>query len=135
MTWTEEQYARIQHLLPIQRGNVKLDHLTFLHAMQCMTQNGCRWRAMPKEFGKWQALYRRFRNWTAIGIFDRIENYLMAQAISIKGIKHLAIDSTYVKVHSNGTGALKKTDPNLSEKVVVVGRPRFIPLLLMKTCR
>jgi hypothetical protein len=44
----------------------------------------------------------------------------MRQAIDIKGIKALAIDSTYVKVHPDGTGAPKKKDRNLSARVVVV---------------
>ena len=65
-------------------------------------------------------IYCRFRYWAACGIFDRIENELMTQAISIKGIKKLALDSTYVKVHPNATGALKKTDRNPSARAVVV---------------
>ena len=40
MELSQEQYERIQHLLPVQRGNVKLDHLTFLRAMQYMAEKG-----------------------------------------------------------------------------------------------
>ena len=73
--------------------------LTFLQALQYMTENGCRWRALPKEFGNWFTIYRRFRYWITHGIFDLIEKELRSQAIDIKGIKALALDSTYIKVH------------------------------------
>ena len=43
------------------------------------------------------------------GIFDSIEKALQAQAIAVKGIKVLALDSTYIKVHPDGTGASKKS--------------------------
>jgi transposase len=126
MELTQEQYARIEHLLPIQRGNVKIDHLTFLRAMQYMAENGCRWRAMPKEFGKWQALYRRFRYWIDIGVFDLIEQELQSEAVDIKGIKSLALDSTYIKVHPDGTGAPKKKVHKPSARAVRAGQPKFI---------
>jgi len=42
----------------------------------------------------------------------------MLQTIDIKGIKSLALDSAYIKVHPDGTGAPKKTDSNLSAEVV-----------------
>ena len=108
MTWTSEQYERIKHLLPKQRGNVEIDNLTFLQALQYMAENGCRWRALPEKFGHWNTIYSRFRYWIALGVFDRIEKELQSQAIAIKGIKALAMDSTYVKVHPDGTGAEKK---------------------------
>lgn len=124
MELTQEQYERIQVLLPVQRGNVKIDNLTFFRALQYMAENGCRWRALPKEFGKWSSIYRRFRYWIDLGIFDLIEKRLQSQAIDIKGIKALALDSTYIKVHPDGTGAPKKKDHSLSAKAVPVGRQK-----------
>ena len=64
---------------------------------------------------KWHC---RFRYWIEIGVFDRIEKTLQSQAIAIKGIKSLALDSTYIKVHPDGTGAPKKKDRNPSARVV-----------------
>jgi transposase len=127
MTWTPEQYNRIKHLLPTQRGNVVLDNLTFLQALQYMAENGCRWRALPKEFGNWNTIYWRFRRWIDLGVFDNIEKELQTQVIGIKGIKILALDSTYVKVHPDGTGAPKKKAPSPSVRVVEDGRQKFTP--------
>ena len=116
MDWTQDHYERIEHLLPKPRGNVEIDTLTFLRALQYMTENGCRWRALPEHFGNWNTIYCRFRYWIAHGVFDRIEKELQSQAIDLKGIKALAIDSTYVKVHPDGTGAPKKKGRSPSAK-------------------
>lgn len=117
MTWTEEQYKRVEHLLPTPRKKSTIDNLTFLRALQYMAENGCRWRALPEKFGKWDTIYRRFRRWIDRGVFDRIENELKSQVIDIKGIKSLSLDSTYIKVHPDGTGAPKKKARNPSAKV------------------
>ncbi|MBQ9371405.1 MAG: transposase, partial [Thermoguttaceae bacterium] len=45
----------------IPRGNVRVDNLTFLNALLYAIENGCKWRALPKEFGKWSTIYKRFR--------------------------------------------------------------------------
>jgi transposase len=108
MEWTAELYERIRPLLPKQRGNVEIDNLTFLQALQYIAANGCRWWAIPEKFGNWNSIYCRFRYWIDTGVFDRIEKELQSQAIAIKGIKALALDSTYIKVHPDGTGAPKK---------------------------
>jgi len=129
MEWTAEQIDRIQHLFPKPRGTVKIDHLIFLQALQYVAANGCRWRAMPKEFGKWYTIYQRFRRWIDLGVFNRIEEELQSQAIDIKGIKALALDSTYVKVHPDGTGAPQKKGRNPSAKVVEEGQPKSTPSL------
>ena len=85
-----------------------------------MTENGCRWRALPEHFGKWNTIYRRFRYWIDHGVLDRVEKELQSQAIDMKGIKALAMDSTDVKVHPDGTGPLKKKALSPSAKAVVV---------------
>jgi transposase len=115
MTWTSADIDRIKHLFPKPRGTVEIDHLTFLQALQYIAENGCRWRALPKKFGKWSTIYQRFRRWIDLGIFDLIAKEFRTQAIAIKGINALAMDSTYVKVHPDGTGAPKKKDRSPSE--------------------
>ena len=116
----DTQYERIEHLFPKQRGNVVIAHRTFWRALYHIGKTGCPWRALPKEFGKWSTIYRRFRYWIEIGIFDLIEKELQTQVIDRKGVKVLALDSTYVKVHPDGTGAPKKKDRNPSVKVEAV---------------
>jgi transposase len=79
---------------------------------------------LPKEFGNWNSIYCRFRYWAEHGIFDRIEKAKQSQAIDVKGIKALALDSSIVKVHPDGTGAPQKKDRSPSVRVAVVGRQK-----------
>ena len=37
-----------------------------------MVENGCKWRALPKEFGNWHTIYMRFSRWTKNGTIQRI---------------------------------------------------------------
>jgi len=120
MKWTPELITSLQHLFPKPRGNVEIDYLSFFQALQYIAENGCKWRALPEKFGNWNSIYCRFRYWIDLGIFDKIEKYLQSQAVSIKGIKKLSLDSTHVKVHPNGTGASKKRDRSPLAGVAVV---------------
>ena len=120
MEWTQEHIDSIKHLLPTQRGNVTIDYLQFFQALHYVAKNGCTWRALPEKLGNWNSIYSRFLYWSVRGVFDRIEDALKRQAIDFKGIKALALDSTYVKVHPDGTGVSKKRGNNLSAGVAAV---------------
>jgi transposase len=135
MELTLKQYERIQHLLPRQRGNVVVENLTFLRALQYIDKNGCCWRALPAHFGKWYTIYQRFRRWIDKGVFDRIEKELQTQVIDVKRIKALALDSTYVKVHPDGTGAPQKRGHSLLARVVAAGQRKSMPSSRMSICR
>jgi len=126
MEITEAQYQRIEHCLPRQRGNVSLSNLQVLNAVLYVAEHGCKWRGLPKRFGRWHTIYTRMNRWSRNGVLDRVFTELQrAQIVRIK-IEAVSLDSTMVKVHPDGTGALKKTDLNLSESPEVDGLPRFI---------
>jgi len=72
MKITEEQFAIIAPLLPKQRGNVKVDNLTFVRAILYVTSNGCKWRNLPKEFGNWHTVYVRMLRWSESGVLQRL---------------------------------------------------------------
>ena len=126
MEITEEQYARIKDSLPVQRGNVSLTNLQVLNAILYVAEQGCKWRGLPKRFGPWHTIYVRMNRWAKNGVLDRVfEQLQMEQIVRIK-IEAFSIDSTSVKVHPDGTGALKKTDHRLLESPAAGGTPRFI---------
>src|SRR3954447_25623455 len=126
MEITEEQYARIQDSLPVQRGNVSLSNLEVLNAILYVAEQGCKWRGLPKHFGNWHTIYTRMNRWSKSGVLDRLfEKLQREQVVRIK-IEAVSLDSTIVKVHPDGTGALKKTDPSRSASRAVDGPPRFI---------
>jgi transposase len=111
MEITEEQYARIKDSLPVQRGNVSLTNLQVLNAILYVAEQGCKWRGLPRRFGPWHTIYVRMNRWAKNGVLDRVfEQLQMEQIVRIK-IEAFSLDSTSVKVHPDGTGALKKNGP------------------------
>ena len=104
MEITEEQYARIQDSLPVQRGNVSLTNLQVLNAILYVAEQGCKWRGLPKRFGRWHTIYMRMNRWARNGVLDRVFEQL--QQIARINIEALSIDSTAMKVHPDRTGAL-----------------------------
>jgi transposase len=126
MEISEEQYARIKDSLPVQRGNVSLSNLQLLNALLYVAEHGCKWRGLPKRFGNWHTIYTRMNRWSKSGVMDRVfEKLQLEQIVRIK-IEAIALDSTSVKVHPDGTGALKKTDRRPSVSRAADGTPRFI---------
>lgn len=126
MEITEAQYQQIEGCLPRQRGNVSLSNLQVLNAILYVAEHGCKWRGLPKRFGNWHTIYTRMSRWSKSGVMDRLfERLQQAQIIRIK-IEAVSLDSTIVKVHPDGTGALKKTVHNPSASRAEDGAPRFI---------
>ena len=111
MEITEEQYARIKDSLPVQRGNVSLTNLQVLNAILYVAEQGCKWRGLPQRFGRWHTIYTRMNRWAKNGVLDRVFEKLQLEQIVRIRIEAFSVDSTSVKVHPDGTGALKKTAP------------------------
>jgi transposase len=126
MEISQEQYVRIKDSLPVQRGNVSLSNLQFLNAVLYVAEHGCKWRGLPKRFGNWHTIYTRMNRWSKSGVMDRIFERLQLEQIVRIRIEAFSLDSTSVKVHPDGTGALKKTDPSPSANPGEDGPPRFI---------
>src|SRR5271165_7125500 len=126
MEITEEQCARIKDSLPVQRGNVSLSNLQFLNALLYVAEHGCKWRGLPKRFGNWHTIYTRMNRWSKSGALDRIFEKLQLEQIVRIRIEAFSLDSTSVKVHPDGTGALKKMDHRPSANRAADGPPRFI---------
>ena len=126
MEITEEQYARIEASLPVQRGNVSLSNLQVLNAILYVAEQGCKWRGLPKRFGRWHTIYMRMSRWAKNGVLDRVFEQLQLEQIVRIRIEAFSLDSTSVKVHPDGTGALKKTAHKPSGNRAADGIPRFI---------
>jgi transposase len=122
----EEQFRRIESALPRQRGNVRVTNLQFLNALLFVAEQGCKWRGLPKRFGPWHTVYTRMNRWSKSGVLDQVFELLQREQIVRIKIEPVKMDSTIVKVHPDGTGALKKTDPRPSENPAADGPPRFI---------
>ena len=111
MEITSEQFSRIETFLPVQRGNVSLTNLQVVNAILYVAENGCKWRSLPKRFGNWHTIYTRMNRWAKAGVLDRLFEELQHQQLVRIKIEAVSLDSTIVKVHPDGTGALKKRRP------------------------
>ena len=126
MEITEAQYQRIASVLPVQRGNVSMSNLQVLNAILYVAEHGCKWRGLPPRFGNWHTIYTRMNRWSKNGVLDRVFEHLQRERILRIKLEVLSIDSTVVKVHPDGTGALKKTALSPSENPAGVGPAKFI---------
>lgn len=126
MKINKEQFEQIEHCFPVQRGNVSMTNLQVLNAILYVTEHGCKWRGLPKEFGNWHTVYVRMNRWAKNGVLDRVFVELQKQQMIQVSVSVLSLDSTSIKVHPDGTGALEKPDRNALENRVAVGQQSFI---------
>jgi transposase len=108
MEITTQQFKIIENLLPIPRGNVKIPNLQVLNAVLYVAEHGCKWRGLPKKFGRWHSIYMRANRWAKQGVLDQVFLALQENDVINIQVDHVSLDSTAVKVHPDGTGALKK---------------------------
>ena len=126
MEISEAQYHLIEDCLPRQRGNVRLSNLQLLNAILYITEHGCKWRGLPERFGRWHTVYTRMSRWSKAGVLGRVFARLQqARLIRIR-IEAVSLDSTSIKVHPDGSGALKKTVRSASGDPEGGSIPKFI---------
>ena len=116
MEITQEQYQLIADAFPKHRGNVKVSNRRALNGILYILEHGCKWRALPERFGNWHTIYMRMSRWSASGVLTRVFQRLQQEQLIDPEV--LGLDSTSVKVHPDGTGALKKRGPQ------AIGRSR-----------
>lgn len=82
-----------------------------LNAILYVAEHGCKWRGLPKRFGNWHTIYVRMNRWAKCGVLDKVFEQLQREQLVRIKIEAISLDSTSVKVHPDGTGALKKNGP------------------------
>ena len=80
LTLTDDQWARIQPLLPAVRkeGRPRADDRRTLEGILYVLRTGCRWNDLPAEYGSGVTCWRRLSQWEADGTWDRIWKTLVA---------------------------------------------------------
>ena len=131
MEITLQQYRKVEKYFPIQRGTVSMTNLQVINAILYVAENGCKWRALPKSYGNWHTVYMRMNRWSKNGVLERIFAALQAEGIIRIDVKIVCLDSTSVKVHPDGTGALKKEENRQLADLAVDSPRRFIWLPLL----
>ncbi len=126
MELTVEQFSKTENLLPVQRGNVKIDNLDVTNGILYVAEHGCKWRGLPKRFGNWHTIYTRMSRWAKAGALEKVFGGLQRSQVVRVRIEEASLDSTSVKVHPDGTGALEKRGLDQSESLVADGPPKSI---------
>ena len=116
MEITQEQYQLIADAFPKHRGTVKVSNRRALNGILYILEHGCKWRALPERFGNWHTVYMRMSRWAHNGVLTTVFQRLQQEQLIDLDV--LGLDSTSVKVHPDGTGALKKLGPQ------AIGRSR-----------
>ena len=126
MKLTEEQYEKIADCFPRHRGNVGIDNLSALNAIFYILENGGKWRRLPKEFSNWHTIYTRMSRWAKSATLNKVFTRLQQQQLIRIRVEAVSLDSSYIKVHPDACGALKKMDRNASADQEADGPVNFI---------
>ena len=62
----KQQYEHIMRSAPSvfsPHGNIKIDDLTVLRALQYIGKTGCKWEDLPEKFGNWNSIHKRYSDW------------------------------------------------------------------------
>ena len=122
----QSQYDMLHSYLPAQRGNVSISNLTLINAVLFIVENGCKWRSLSPEFGNRNIVYVRILRWVEHEVLGRLFEALQAYNIMGMSVDCVSLDSASIKIHLDGTGALKKTVRNASANQEADGQPKLI---------
>jgi transposase len=87
---------------------VRLSNLQVLNTLLFLAEQGCKWRGLPERYANWHTIYVRMNHWAKSGALNRVfVKVQLEQIVRIK-IEAFRLDLTSVKMHPDGTGALKK---------------------------
>ena len=100
----DEQFARIEHLLPGGARKSQCGNRRFSEAVIWKFRPGAPWRDVPKRFGDWKNIHKRFSRWAANGVWERLFKSLADDPDS----EYAMIDATLVRAHQHSAGARKK---------------------------
>ena len=68
----DAQWALIEpHLPKVHTGPVRKDDRRVISGILHRLREGCRWRALPDEYGPYTTVFNRFNRWSKRGIWQR----------------------------------------------------------------
>ena len=102
---SDEQWAAIApHLPMVHTGPERQDDRRVISGIIYRLREGCRWRALPDEYGPYTTVFNRYNRWSQRGLWQRI----FAALVECSGPPLLTmIDSSAVKTHRSASGARK----------------------------
>ena len=107
---TEQQWLRLQPLLPTQKptvGRPSNAHRTTLNGMLWILRTGAPWRDLPERYGAWETVAGRFYRWRKIGLWLLILQALQQQADANGQLDWEVnyLDGSVIRAHQHAAGA------------------------------
>ena len=99
----DAQWALIEaHLPKVHTGPERKDDQRVISGILHRLREGCRWRALPDEYGPYTTVFNRFNRWSKRGLWQKI----FAALVEFDDLPALMlIDSSAVKAHRSAAGA------------------------------
>ena len=102
---SDEQWAAIApHLPMVHTGPERMDDRRLISGIIHRLREGCRWRALPDQYGPYTTVFNRYNRWSQRGLWQRIFAALVAGG---DPPARTMIDSSAVKAHRSASGARK----------------------------
>jgi transposase len=100
---SDEQWAVVEvHLPMVHTGPARKHDRRVISGIIHRFREGCRWRALPDEYGPYTTVFNRFNRWSKRGLWQQIFTALVeAGGSPVLGM----IDSSAVRAHRSASGA------------------------------
>jgi transposase len=113
---TDEQWARLEPLLPPQKpqvGRPGADLRRIVNGILWIDRTGAPWRDLPDRYGPVGTVSSRFYRWRQAGVWDRILAALQAEADAAGDLDWQThyVDGSVVRAHQHAAGAKRGTHP------------------------
>src|SRR5690348_5839117 len=107
---TEEQWQRLQPLLPAQKrhtGRPNKDHRAVINGILWILGTGAQWEDLPERYGSYKTVSSRFYRWRKAGIWDKILAALQQDADAQGAVAWTIhyVDGSIVRAHQSAAGA------------------------------
>ena len=73
--------------MPIARKPAKVSNYKFMCTILYIIENGCKWRALPKKYGKWHTVYVKFNRWFKNGTIAKSYGFFFFKTLSSVAMK------------------------------------------------
>ena len=100
---SDAQWAAIAPLLPmVHTGPRRVDDRRVISGVIHRFREGCRWRALPDEYGPYTTVFNRYDRWSQRGLWQKIFTTLVGRSDAPSLVM---VDSSAVKAHRSASGA------------------------------
>lgn len=110
---TDSFWNEIKNVIPKKKtlvGRPEWSSRKTLEGILYVLDNGCKWLALPKEFGNPKTIHGKFIKWCEMKVFDSMQKQILYKYKQTNSLKWLAIDASHRKSPLAKWGGKNPTD-------------------------